>query len=316
MPRRLLAYLVAAVLVNWTALAVFAPAFGAEPVFPPGLRIGLEPAGDLKPSTHFSGFEDIDRKAGVTIFDLPAAAFAELERAANAKQENGLTDVKRENFSFRDGTGLLVSGRAQINGVTLHKWVLLATAPADKDLTMLINVEVPESAGAVYSDAVVRQALASVTFRPTPTQEQLGLLPFKLAQLAGFRVVKVMPVGGVVLTDGPSDDLSKQPYVIVSIGRGSPERPDERARFSRDALSSAPLRELTVQSADAMRIGGLPGFEIRAQAKGFNDEPIMVAQWMRFSGGNFLRVIGVGRKDDWDALFTRLRAVRDGIEFR
>jgi hypothetical protein len=65
-----------------------------------------------------------------------------------------------------------------------------------------------------------------------------------------------------------------------------------------------------------MRIGGLPGYEIRAQAKGFNDEPIMVAQWLRFSGGNFLRVIGVGRKDDWDALFTRFRALRDGIEFR
>ena len=60
---------------------------------------------------------------------------------------------------------------------------------------MLINVEVPEAALAVYSDAVIRKALASVTFRPMPIQEQLGLLPFKLNQLAGFRVVKVMPVG-------------------------------------------------------------------------------------------------------------------------
>jgi cell division inhibitor SulA len=42
----------------------------------------------------------------------------------------------------------------------------------------------------------------------------------------------------------------------------------------------------------------------------------LVAQWLRFSGGNFLRVIGIGRKDDWDALFTRFRALRDGIEFR
>ena len=41
----------------------------------------------------------------------------------------------------------------------------------------------------------------------------------------------------------------------------------------------------------------------------------MVAQWLRFGGGGFLRVVGVGRKDDWDALFTRFRAVRDGINF-
>jgi hypothetical protein len=307
-----MAYLVAAL----AALAVVSPAFGTEPVYPPALRIGLEPPGDLKPSTHFPGFEDFDRKVAVTILDLPAGAHGELERAANAKDQHGLTDVTRENFSFHDGTGLLVTGRTQNNDVTLHKWILLATAAADQDLTMLITVEVPETALAVYSDAVIRKALASVTLRPAPIQEQLGLLPFKLGQLAGFRVVKVLPEGGVVLTEGPTEDLSKQPYVIVSLGRGAPEKPDDRARFARDLLSTAPLRDLTPQSADAMRIGGQPGFEIRAQAKGLNDEPIMVAQWLRFSGGGFFRVVGVGRKDDWDALFTRFRAVRDGIDFR
>lgn len=314
MPRRLLAYLVAAMLVIWAAVAVLSPAVGAEPVFPPGSRIGLEPPGDLKPSTRFPGFEDTDRKVAVTILELPASAYAELARAANAKEQRGFTDIKREDFSFRGGTGLLVTGRAQNKDVTLHKWLLLASAAADKDLTVLINVELPETARAVYSDAVIRQSLASVTFRPMPVQEQLGLLPFKLGQLAGFRVVKVLATGGVILTEGPTDDLSKQPYVIVSIGQGSPEQPDDRARFARDLLSSAPLRDLTVQSADAMRIGGLPGYEIRAQGKGLNDEPIMVAQWLRFSGGNFLRVVGIGRKDDWDALFTRFRALRDGID--
>src|SRR5450830_427502 len=221
MPRRLLAYLVAAMLVIWAALAALSPAFSAEPVFPPGSRIGLEPPGGLKPSTHFPGFEDIDRKVAVTILELPASAYAELARAANATEQRGLTDVKREEFSLRGGTGLLVTGRAQINDVALHKWILLATAAADKDLTVLINVEVPEAARAVYSDAVIRQALASVTFRPMPIQEQLGLLPFKLGQLAGFRVMQVLAQGGVILTEGPTD-LSKQPYVIVSIEQGSP----------------------------------------------------------------------------------------------
>ena len=65
-----------------------------------------------------------------------------------------------------------------------------------------------------------------------------------------------------------------------------------------------------------MRIGGLPGYEIRAQAKGLNDEPLSLVQWLRFGGGSFLRIVGVGRKDDWDALFTRFRAVRDGIDRR
>src|ERR1019366_5435884 len=98
MPRRLLAYLVAAMLVIWAALAALSPAFSAEPVFPPGSRIGLEPPGGLKPSTHFPGFEDIDRKVAVTILELPASAYAELARAANATEQRGLTDVKGKNF--------------------------------------------------------------------------------------------------------------------------------------------------------------------------------------------------------------------------
>lgn len=316
MSRRSLAYLVAAMLVIWAAPAVLGPAFGAEPVFPPGLRIGLEPPGDLKPSTRFPGFEDFDRKVAVTILDLPAGAYAELERAAQSQTQRGLTDLKREDFTFRSGAGMLMTAGAQVNDVRLHKWILLATAAADKDLAVLITIEVPDTELAVYSDAAIRQALASVTFRPAPIQEQLALLPFKLGQLAGFRVIKALPTGGVILTEGPTDDISMQPYVIVSIGQGAPEQTDDRAKFARDLLSAAPLREINVQSAEAMRIGGRPGFEIRAQAKGLNGEPILVAQWLRFTGGSFLRVVGVGSKGDWDALFTRFRAVRDGIEFQ
>jgi hypothetical protein len=63
-----------------------------------------------------------------------------------------------------------------------------------------------------------------------------------------------------------------------------------------------------------MRIGGLPGYEIRAQAKGLNGAPVTLVQWVRFGSGGFLRIVGVGRQNDWDALFTRFRAVRDGIE--
>ncbi len=311
MPRPL-AYLVA----FFVAVAVLGPAVGAEPVFPPGLRIGLTPPGDLKPSRGFPGFEDIDRKVAVTILDLPAGAYAEIDRAFRKQPQRGLTEVKREDFSFHSGAGTLISARAQSDKGTLHRWILLANAAAADGLDMLIEVDVPDGALAVYSDAVVRQALASVTFRPAPIQEQLGLLPFKLGEFAGFRVVKVLASGGVVMTEGPNDDIGNQPYMAVAVGGGAPEQADDRARFARDLLSTVPLRSLRVQSAEAMRIGGSPGYEIRAQAKGLNDEPLSLVQWMRFGGGGFIRVIGAGRTADWNALFTRFRAVRDGIERR
>jgi hypothetical protein len=120
----------------------------------------------------------------------------------------------------------------------------------------------------------------------------------------------------VILTDGPTNNINDQPYMIVSIERGAPEESADRAKFARDILSSAPLRDLAVQSSDSMRIGGRPSYEIRAQAKALGGAPVSVVQWVRFGSGGYLRVIGVAPKNDWDALFTRFRAVRDGIEAR
>jgi hypothetical protein len=60
----------------------------------------------------------------------------------------------------------------------------------------------------------------------------------------------------------------------------------------------------------------LQGYEVRAQAAGLDGAPVSLVQWLRFGSGGFLRIIAVAKKDQWDALFTRFRAVRDGIELK
>lgn len=310
---------------SWHRLVVLLLAFcafaatsaQAEVVYPPGMRIGLAPPGDAKLSTRFPGFEDAGRRVAVTILDLPGGAYPDLEAAAFAKDQTGLKDFKREVFAFESSMGFLISGRAEVNGVTLHKWFLLATAAFGarvSNLTTLITVEVPEEARAVYTDEVVRKALQSVTFRAMPVEEQLGMLPFKLGDLAGFRIMRVLPEGGVILTEGPTDNINVQPYMIIGVGRGGPSEPSDRGRFARDMLSAAPVRELQVQSAEAMRIGGSPGFEIRATAKGLTADALSLVQWVRFGSGGFMRIVGVVRTDQWQNFFTRFRAVRDGID--
>lgn len=301
----------------WTALLGLGAA-GAEPVFPPGLRVGLEPPAGLTLSTQFPGFQDSERKASITILDLPGSAYEDIERSVFAQNQTGLTEVKRESFPFANGIGILIAGRASENGAPVRRWFLLAGGfgGAASDLTTLINVTVPEAAAAVYPEVAIRKALASVSFRQLPLQELLGMMPFKLNELAGFRVMRVLREGAVILTDGPTDNLDAQPYVVVSIGRGAPAEPGDRGRFARDMLSTAPLRDLSIQQAEPMRIGGQPGYEIRAQAATLRGDPLALVQWVRFGGGGFLRVVGVGRRDDWNTLFGRFRALRDGIEMR
>jgi len=313
--RRLLAASLTAMFAILAGLHVFAPPANAEPAFPTGSRVGLEPAVNLKLSTRFPGFEDPDNLVVVSILDLPGPAYEQIERSAFGEQQPGLAGVKRESFPFASGIGFLISGQGNASGADLHKWFLLANS-FGKNLTVLINVEMPETARAVYTDEIVRKMLASVTFRDPPMQEQIGQLPFKLDEMAGFRVMQVLQGAGVILTDGPTDDINKQPYMIVSVGPGGPSDPDERGKFATELLSSAPLRDMSVTVADSMRIGGLPGFEIRAQARGLAGDPVSLVQWMRFGSGGFVRIIGVSGKDAWDAMFTRFRAVRDGIEMK
>jgi hypothetical protein len=37
-------------------------------------------------------------------------------------------------------------------------------------------------------------------------------------------------------------------------------------------------------------------------------------QWLRFGTGGYMQMIGVARAQDWPDVFTRIRAVRDGID--
>ena len=293
-------------------------AFGADPVFPSGLRIGLEPPGDFTISKRFAGFEDAGRNAVITILDLPGRAYHDIERSAFAKDQQGLTDLKRTIFQFEDGMGILITGTTNEGGVPVHKWFLLATAVGGeyRDLTMLVQVQIPDAALSVYPDPVIRKALASVSFRPTPVTERLALLPFQINEMAGFRVMQVLPTGGVILTEGPTDDITMQPYMVIAVGSGAPSAPGERGQFANDMLATAPLANIKVKLSEPMRITGGQGYETRADAIGPRGNPVALVQWLRFGGSGFLRIIGVAANDDWDRLFTRFRAVRDGVEAR
>lgn len=288
----------------------------AEPVFPPGLRVGLEPTGDLAIRPGASGFQDSDRNVTVAIAELPLAAAGELTNAIFGKPPAGATDVSRELFAFQDGVGYLHHAHVVENGVSSQRWLLLTTAVAAAPaFAGVVNVNVPETASNIYPEAAVRKMLASIVIRKPPIAEQLGLIPFKLEDLAGFRVLRVTP-DSVFLTEGSDEDTPQTSYMVVTIGRAQPSQMDDRGRFSRDLLAQAPLRGLTMQSAEEMRVGGAPGFEIRGRAQDARNNDISLVQWVRFTGGGFIRIIGITPVEQWDKMFNRFRAVRDGVELR
>jgi hypothetical protein len=299
-------------------LVAAAQAAHAEPAFPTGSRIGLEVPADLKVSTRFPGFEDAERKVAVEVLDLPRASYDDVMKSAFADEQSGARNVKRESFPYRAGTGTLVSGEVTQDGTALRMFFLIGSPAAEPgdNLVGFVRVAVPVSARDVYTDDVIRTMLATMTLRDVPLDEQLGQLPYSVKELAGFRVARIAPPGTILLVDGEGHDLSRQAHLIVAIGQGSAATADDRARAARNLMASAPFRDITLQMAESMRLANAPAYEIRAHAETANGSPVSIVQWVRFGPAGYMQIVGVSPRENWERLFPRFRAIRDGIGSR
>lgn len=315
-------------LIGGLALAV--PAALAQPApgqaqtadvqFPTGSRLGLKPPQGLTPSTTFPGFEDEPNSVYVRLIALPDKAFADIEKTMtrDGLKKQGLIVEKIETPAFRGGKSVLVVAQQDTSAGRVRKWLMVA--PVD-DVTALISFEMPDKAKSNYPDASIRAALMSLTTRASvPADEQLSLLPFKLTELAGLRLVGVIPGRAVQLTDGPKDlsETVDQAHLVIGVVPGGPPQGGDRSSFARSALGGLPnLTDFRLTSSEPMRIGGQQGHEIRAEGKdaktGANVE---IVQWLRFGTGAYIRYLGFGPQESWTQTFAKFRAVRDGLEPR
>ena len=60
-------------------ISAIGPALAADPVFPPGIRVGITPLVGLNRAKTFVGFETEDQGVKVLVTELPADAYAEVD---------------------------------------------------------------------------------------------------------------------------------------------------------------------------------------------------------------------------------------------
>jgi hypothetical protein len=213
------------------SLVVAMPSRAAEPAFPPGSRIGLVPPTGMVISDAFAGFADPEKNAAILIATLPAAAYSQLDKTLDTEElrKQGISLEKREPMRLDAGKGFLLTGRQVAGKERYRKWLLVLAAG---DITALVSVQVPESDTA-YPNNIVRAALATLAVRQkVPEQEQLGLLPFTVGDLAGFRVDAVLPGRALVLSAAAAEtpkDASKE-------SEEAPKEPKEVSKDSKEAL--------------------------------------------------------------------------------
>jgi hypothetical protein len=310
-------------------LALFVlPAYAAEPIFPTGSRVGLVPPAGMIAAKTFPGFVDADNKAAILITAIPGSAYAEMEKtfALDALKKQGITLEKRETLQLGIGKAVLITGtQVAPDKTTYRKWFLLAATP---EVTAVVSVQVPVE-NKTYSDATVRSALNTLALRNNvPETELLTMLPFTVGDLAGFRVVNVIPGRALLLIDKPdyphmvvTQDMPEYLYdarcTIVAAPGGSSDK-EARANVARAAFASiGGLKDVQITMAEPVRLDHQDGFETVAHAKDANTgADLMVVQWLRFGHGSFLQMVGISRAAIWEDELSRLRTMRASIEMK
>ncbi|MCP3439701.1 hypothetical protein [Bradyrhizobium sp. CCGUVB14] len=296
-------------------VATALPALAADAVYPPGLRLGMVPLVGLNTAKTFPGFENEDGSVKVLVTELPPAAYGEVVSAftANPAGNNG---VKPDKIETPAGLAYFTteSGKAGTTPVKRYSMIVPGTG-----FSGYVAVQVPENASKIYTDDAVRQMFATATTRKeVSADEQIGLMPFKITDLAGFKDVRTLvPGSSLILADGnEASGYESKPFIILGLIGATPQQADDRARFAQEAALQIPgVRESRVTMSEPIRINGQPGFETRIDGVSGKDKtPVTVVQWIRFGGGTSLRIIASAPRDQWSDAFTRFRAVRDGIQ--
>lgn len=290
-----------------------AAASAAEPVFPPGSRVGLVPPPGMTAGTSYQGFEDHEHRVAMLMSEVSAQTYERIaqEFTPEAIQKMGMEEVARDTLHLAFGDGLLVVTRDKEHE---RKWALLART---EDLTVTVIAVVPEAAREAYPDEAMRAAFASVVVRAKLTpDEMLAVLPYRLDNLAGFRLLRAGPDGTVLMTLGPMDTSlpAQQPYFMIAPRSAEAPEPAERDRFAQRLLATFLNRPTSrIVNSEQLRIAGAAGHQIVALTtdEKTGDELALV-QWLRFGPG-VVQMFGMARRDRWEDAFSRMRAVREGF---
>jgi hypothetical protein len=308
---------VAPVLAAMSLLTFMGSARAADPVFPPGARLGMTPLVGLVPAKAFTGFETEDRSVRVLIAELPAAAYGEVMNAFKTGPAVA-AGAKPETLETGAGTAYYTAETAKnASGVFRHYSMILSGGT----FSGYVDVQVPENATKIYSDDAVRQMLVSAVLRKeVPIAEQLALMPFKVGDLGDFKNVRALgATGALLLADGDETaGFEVAPFMVIGLMASTPAQPDDRARFAEQAARAIPgMHSGRITMSEPVRIDGMAGYETRIDATSGRDEtPVTLVQWLRFGGQGSLRIIGSAPRDQWEKAFPRFRAVRDGVDPR
>src|SRR5882757_9395083 len=196
-------------------IAATCTAFAADPVFPPGARVGMTPLVGLVKARSFVGFETEDQGVKVLVTDLPAEAYGEVANAFKANP-GGTGGIKPESIETSAGLAYYTAENARDGAANVRRYSMILPGGT---FSGYVAVQVPENASKIYTDEAVRQMFASAAIRKqVPVEEQLGLLPFRVTELGNFKNVRTLAAGAAVILADNDETTGFEPAPFMVIG--------------------------------------------------------------------------------------------------
>lgn len=303
-------------LAAFLTLLLAATAATAQPVFPPGSRIGLVPPADMKMARGLTGFRNEATGGGILLVEMPPDAFAGIAASFTdqALKAQGFALRSRDKVTVGASDAILITGEQTEGGRRSIKSMLFT---ADASMTVLVMGQLP-AAASPDDVAAVEKALRSVVFRQQLTlEEKIEALPFAISDPAGFRAVRAMAGNAILFTDGAKDTIlaAEQPVLIVAQSFGPAPPAAQRESFARQGLvSNNFIKDAVLERSQGYRQGGADWHELVAKAKdALSGQDVIVVQTIRFEPDGYIRSVGIVRPDARDAILPRFRRVIDSV---
>ncbi|HWK32465.1 MAG TPA: hypothetical protein VNR51_02130 [Hyphomicrobium sp.] len=270
----------------------------------PNSRVVLDLPPEYVPSPLFSGFQNETTGASFVILEAPAAEYDKMAQGFTAEElgKRGITDVTKGSLPRSDAHIYMRAKQTSEAGTYGKFFVLFRSA----DQTVLVSVNVPQHALADASVKVedIEKVLATARTTEKPAVRDL----FALSYLGPFKEAgRIVGTSKVYTLDGRLEperagETRSAFMVAPSIDKRVITEPEKQAVA---LLGSLPgFRDFKPGKPHAIRIGGLDGIEVEAEAVDADDgRPIHLYQAMLLgTGGGYFRLIGIAAPGDAPAI--------------
>jgi hypothetical protein len=299
----------------------------AEPVFPRGSSLGLEPPPGFTPSTRFIGFEGPNR-ASIELNELSGADLATLRQRLPPQDAARYGVVERERRDFRLNSGevaMLIRGdsRSRANGqmVRLEHWSLMAQGPGGVGW---VKVVLPATDATPRMRGAIERSLASLVLRAPDTAALRNALPFRFAETASLRMSNAAG-GSVAFLAPPGVSVGtveglREPRMVIGVSTQQQTMPaDGEAGLARAMLQRVIGGPVDApHPSQARQVAGRPAAFVQAQAPyGPERIPTRFALWFAvLADGRTLTVMAQAPTDRFDTAWPEFDAVVRSVALR